>query len=74
MGQAFSIERYACSPEIDAVAMAERVMRFAPASETEALKLLRASFPDRSLSMRMAALDMLMRRRPRGSGGRYSPR
>ena len=74
MGQAFNIERYAYAPAIDAVAMAERVMRFAPASETEALKLLRAGFPDRSLSMRMAALDILMRGRLRMTDARYSPK
>ncbi|HEY0224575.1 MAG TPA: hypothetical protein VGC38_08685 [Pseudolabrys sp.] len=41
--------------------MAERVMQFAPASDAEALKLLRSSFPDHPLSMRVAALDFLLR-------------
>jgi hypothetical protein len=62
MGQAFSFQRDPHKP-LDASAMAERVMRFAPATDAEALKLLRASYPECSLSMRVAALDMLMRRR-----------
>jgi hypothetical protein len=43
-------------------AMAERIMTFAPASDAEALKLLRASFPDCPLSARVAALAFLMQR------------
>ena len=62
MGQAFtynqSLFAAASSPED----MAARVMHFAPASDAEALKLLRASFPDCPLSARVAALDFLMRR------------
>jgi hypothetical protein len=42
--------------------MAERVMAFHPASDAEALKLLRASFPTSPLSLRVAALDFLNRR------------
>jgi hypothetical protein len=49
----------------DPESMAARVMQFAPASDAEALKLLRASFPDCPLSARVAALAFLMRRRPR---------
>ena len=45
--------------------MAARVMQFAPATDAEALKILRTSFPDCPLSARVAALDFLMRRRPR---------
>jgi hypothetical protein len=44
------------------MSMAQRLMEFAPASDSEALKLLRASFPDAPLSMRVAALAFLMRR------------
>jgi hypothetical protein len=39
--------------------MAQRIMEFHPASDAEALKLLRASFPASPLSMRVAALDFL---------------
>ena len=52
---------------------AATVMTFAPATDAEALKLLHASLPDRSLSMRVAALDFLMRR-PRRFGRAYRPR
>ena len=55
-----------------AQSMADRVMSFAPASDAEALKLLRATFPASSLSLRVAALAFLTRQR----GGRrpYNPR
>lgn len=43
--------------------MAESVFRFAPATDAEALKLLRQSYPEHSLTARVAALDFLMRRR-----------
>jgi hypothetical protein len=43
--------------------MAAWVMQFSPATDAEALKLLRSRFPDRPLSLRVAALDFLMRRR-----------
>jgi hypothetical protein len=52
--------------------MVERVMMFKPADDLQALKLLRAGFPDRPLSGRVAALDFLMRR-SRGSSI-YRPR
>jgi hypothetical protein len=42
-------------------------MAFKPATDAEALKLLRASFPDCPLSVRVAALDFVMRRRTRVS-------
>lgn len=61
MGALFKSEHYPTDPE----SMAARVMEFAPASDTEALKILRASFADCPLSARVAALDYLMRRRPR---------
>jgi hypothetical protein len=50
---------------IDPESLAARVMEFAPATDAEALKILRASFPDCPLSARVAAIDFLMRRRPR---------
>ena len=62
MGEAFRSERYSYSAIADASTMAERIMQFAPASDAEALKLLRSSFPDHPLSMRVAALNLLMRR------------
>jgi hypothetical protein len=63
MGQALQTDHY---PAIhDPATMAARVMEFAPATDSEALKLLRTSFPDCPLSARVAALDYLMRRRPR---------
>jgi hypothetical protein len=40
-------------------------MEFAPVNDAEALRILRASFPDCPLSARVAALDYLMRRKPR---------
>ena len=63
MGQTFSFQRYPFAP-LDATAMADRIRQFSPATDAEALKLLRASFPECSLSMRIAALNMLMRRKP----------
>ena len=71
MGQALPIERFADIH--DPEAMAARVMQFAPATDSEALKILRTSFPDCPLSARVAALDFLMRRRPRQFGS-YRPR
>jgi len=52
----------------DAIWMAETVMRYSPATDAEALKLLRSSFPNCPLSLRVAALNLLMRtnRRPAG--------
>ena len=42
--------------------MAAWVMRYAPATDSEALKLLRSRFPESPLSLRVAALAFLMRR------------
>jgi hypothetical protein len=60
MGEAFRPERFAASlaPEN----MAAWVMAYAPATDAEALKLLRGRYPDSPLSLRVAALDYLMRR------------
>ena len=68
MAQAFPAGR-----TLDPATMAERIMRFSPASDAEVLKLLRARFPDCPLSARVAALDYLMRHRSRDAGA-YSPR
>ena len=68
MGQIFRSERSVLSPPsipTDPASLAERVMAFEPATDAEALKLLRSSFPDCPLSARVAALDFLMRRRTR---------
>ena len=72
MGQVFKPELH-YSP-VDPAAMAIRIMEFAPATDAEALKLLRASFPDSPLSLRVAALDFLMRRKPRVFVDPHRPR
>jgi len=63
MGQAAILNAYTMAR--DPVHMADRIMQFSPATDAEALKLLRFSFPDSPLSMRVAALDFLLRRKPR---------
>jgi hypothetical protein len=45
-----------------AQSMVERIIRRGPASHAEALKELRAAFPDSPLTVRVAALAILMRR------------
>ena len=72
MGHVFATERTAFSPVVDPERMAAWIMQFAPATDAEALKLLRTSFPDHPLSLRVAALDFLMRRGTRRPA--YSPR
>jgi hypothetical protein len=70
MGQIFRSDRSMFAPvsaPADPASMAERIMMFKPATDAEALKLLRARFPDCPLSARVAALDFLMRRRSRVS-------
>jgi hypothetical protein len=42
--------------------MVERIIRRGPTSHAEALKELRAAFPDSPLTVRVAALAILMRR------------
>jgi hypothetical protein len=74
MGQAFSILPRPASLASDAARMAESVLQFSPATDAEALKLLRASFPHCPLSMRVAALDLLMRRQRKVHGRGYIPR
>lgn len=63
MGKAFKSDRYNAAFASDPASMAARIMQFCPATDAEALRLLRASFPDCPLSLRVAALDFLMRRR-----------
>ncbi|MGH6683184.1 MAG: hypothetical protein ACRECA_04530 [Pseudolabrys sp.] len=73
MGQTLKSDRHSFPTALAPADMAAKVTTFAPATEAEALKLLRASFPECPLSMRIAALDCLMRR-PRGFGPPYRPR
>ena len=69
MGEAYRSSRWRAAPApLDAVRMAESVLQFFPATDAEALKLLRASFPNYPLSLRVAALDLLMRRHARATG------
>ncbi len=42
--------------------MVEQIIRTGPSSHAEALKTLRAAFPDSPLTVRVAALAILMRR------------
>jgi hypothetical protein len=65
MGQAFRPQMFS---ELDCESIAASITHFAPQSDAEALKLLRARYPDSPLSLRVAALDYLMRRRPRAFG------
>jgi len=61
MGQIFRSERRVAATADPAV-MAEQVLPLAPASDAEALRLLRASFPDCPLTARVAALALLAQR------------
>jgi len=60
MGQIFS--EHCVAVAADPAAMAEHVLPLAPASDAEALRLLRSSFPDCPLTARVAALAVLTRR------------
>jgi hypothetical protein len=65
MGEAFRTGRHAFSRlAADPASMAEQALTFAPATDAEALKLLRATFPDCPLSARVAALHLMMLRQP----------
>ena len=65
MSEVFRTGRRAFSRRTaDPDSMAERVLTFAPATDAEALKLLRATFPDCPLSARVAALHLMMLRQP----------
>ena len=70
MGQAFTYENAPVTLVPTPEDMAARIMGFAPATNAEALKLLRNRFPDSPLSLRVAALDVMRRAR---RGGRRSP-
>jgi hypothetical protein len=72
MGESFQAKRYSYVPVSDPTRMAEQIMQYAPATDAEALKLLRTSFPNYPLSARVAALDFLMRRPL--SGASYIPK
>jgi len=55
--------------------MATQIMIYAPENDAEALKLLRTSFSDSPLSARVAALNLLIRRKTRAHAARaQSPR
>ena len=60
--------------EQHARAMVDAVLGYAPATDSDALRLLRASFPDSPLGLRVAALALLARRRGPGIGMHYIPR
>ena len=62
MGQRLKPSEFLDTASVDPSAMAARLMEYKPASDAEALKLLRASFPDASLSLRVAALAFLSRK------------
>ena len=59
MGQALQLRNF--DPAVTPEMMAAWIMQFSPISDAEALKLLRARFPERPLSMRVAALGFLAR-------------
>ena len=63
MGQPLRIDNHIDFPTLDASEMAALIKQFAPASDADALKLLRANFAASPLSMRVAALDMMIRGR-----------
>ena len=54
MGEAIRFDRFSIAA--DPESMAARLLQFEPASDAEALKLLRTSFPDCPLRARVAAL------------------
>jgi hypothetical protein len=62
MGHAFSQSHFDPAPTPET--MAAWIMQFSPISDAEALKLLRARYPDRPLSLRVAALGYLTRSQP----------
>ncbi len=76
MGQIVRPETFQSKPfsALDPETLIARLGDFAPESDAEALRMLRARFPESPLSLRVAALDYLMRRRPREIARRYSPR
>jgi hypothetical protein len=73
MAEAFRIEPLSFAAPADPVKMVERVLQFSPSTDAEALKLLRASFPGYPLSLRVAALGLLMKRQSRTQVAATSP-
>lgn len=67
MGQIFRPESFQpkAFSTLDPETFIAKLGDFAPESDAEALRMLRARFPESPLSLRVAALDFLMRRRPR---------
>jgi hypothetical protein len=63
MGQTFRINTMAAVSPFNPPVMAREVMSFKPATDADALRVLRARYPDAPLSMRVAALDYLLRRK-----------
>jgi hypothetical protein len=76
MGQMFRPQTLPTNPisALDPETLVAKLGDFAPGSDAEALKMLRARFPESPLSLRVAALDYLMRRRPREIARDHSPR
>lgn len=74
MGQALNANWYPFPAITEAAQMADSVLQYSPATDAEALKLLRASFPHCPLSLRVAALDLLMRRKTKNPSRGYIPR
>ena len=72
MGEALRREIFAVAA--DPESMAARLIQFTPATDAEALKLLRSSFPDCPLSLRVAALNFLLQHRPREIDWRHNPK
>jgi hypothetical protein len=65
MGEAFRSGRPARARlALDPARMAEQILSFDPASDAEALRLLRATYPEYPLSARVAALHLMLRRQP----------
>lgn len=62
MGQIFRSE-HSVAAAADWALMAEHVLPLAPTSDAEALRLLRASFPDCPLTPRVVALAVLAQRK-----------
>jgi hypothetical protein len=59
MGQAFRPRAF--DPTATPENMAAWITQYSPATDAEALKLLRARFPEHPLSLRVAALAYLLR-------------
>ena len=71
MGDAFRLGRF--TPLAAPESLRTWVMSHAPATDADALKLLRGRFTDRPLSLRLAALDFLMRQRGGATSAALGP-